>query len=414
MAIDRVESDSLANDVEKAVREKPYKRYLEAELGLRNHWYPALFSHEVQEGKTKGETILGERLYFKRVDGKVYCIEDRCAHRGSQFSLRPESYTKNTITCWFHGFCYDVRNGKLVSVLSEPNSSVVNKISVRSYPVFEKHHLVFVFIGDMDPPPPIEEDLQPNFWHPDFYVRPLAKNTIKCNWRMACENGFDQGHHYLHRQWPWATRYGIQPMGTSLRSKDEVQVVDKPGEPKALLVHGTLTSWVGEVEGVKVAAVGVDPDNPPKRDWEYGENFGCYLPCGLDVPNFPGPGFHHMEWYVPIDEDHHHYIQIQYVFAKTEEQRREFDTAVDEHLSRAVWTNDPKADPLSAGPNPAGFTNNDAFGREGVHHAYANENWWYREHLYKPDYSIIQWRMLVHNHARGIQKRGDFERMDED
>jgi hypothetical protein len=32
--------------------------------------------------------------------------------------------------------------------------------------------------------------------------------------------------------------------------------------------------------------------------------------------------------------------------------------------------------------------------------------------LYKADYSVIQWRMLVHKHARGIQKEGHFTSLD--
>ena len=90
-------------------RLEPYPDYLKAELGLRNHWYAALFGHELEEGKCKGEMIMGERILFKRVDGEVYAIADRCPHRGAAFSARPECYTKNTVTCWFHGFTIDVR-----------------------------------------------------------------------------------------------------------------------------------------------------------------------------------------------------------------------------------------------------------------------------------------------------------------
>ena len=59
--------DVVAQDVQEFQRQKSWQRYLEAELGLRDHWYPAIFSHEVKEGETKGETIASERLYFKRV-----------------------------------------------------------------------------------------------------------------------------------------------------------------------------------------------------------------------------------------------------------------------------------------------------------------------------------------------------------
>src|SRR5688500_6015564 len=88
----------LHQAVRELVRKKPWQPYIEAGLGFRNHWYPALFSHEIAEGEVKGQVILGERIAFKRVDGRVYAIEDRCAHRGVRFSVRPECYTKNTIS----------------------------------------------------------------------------------------------------------------------------------------------------------------------------------------------------------------------------------------------------------------------------------------------------------------------------
>ena len=61
--------DELHGEVERGQRDKPWQRYLDADLGLRNYWYPVLFSHELQEGETRPETLLGERLFFKRIIG---------------------------------------------------------------------------------------------------------------------------------------------------------------------------------------------------------------------------------------------------------------------------------------------------------------------------------------------------------
>ena len=217
-----MQGDTVSNEINEYQTHKPWQRYLDAKLGLRNYWYPVLFGDDIKEGGTAAATVAGERLYFKRVAGIVYCIEDRCAHRGVQFSKRPEVYSKNTITCWFHGFCYDVRDGKVVSVLSEPDSSVIGKIKIKTYLTEERHSIVFVFIGDETQFHPLEEDLLPTMLIPNLYVRPLVKTIIKCNWRLAAENGFDQGHLYLHLHWPNAERYGIQqPLGTSIKSKKE-------------------------------------------------------------------------------------------------------------------------------------------------------------------------------------------------
>src|SRR5262245_22730942 len=49
-------SDDVHGEVERGQRDKPWQRYLDATLGLRNYWYPVLFSHELPEGETRPET----------------------------------------------------------------------------------------------------------------------------------------------------------------------------------------------------------------------------------------------------------------------------------------------------------------------------------------------------------------------
>ena len=143
--------------------------------------------------------MLGERLLFKRVDGKVYAIEDRCLHRGVAFSVRPECYTKNTISCWYHGFTYDVRDGKLVAIITDPESPLVGRAQIKAYRVEERKNMVFAYIGDGEPHD-LALDLQPGFLDDNLAVYPNGENEIiKSNWRLAAENGVDASHVYIHR-----------------------------------------------------------------------------------------------------------------------------------------------------------------------------------------------------------------------
>ena len=64
----------------------PFREYIDAKLGFRNHWYPTLFSDELAEGEFKPFPLLGDRLLLARVDGKVYAVRDRCLHHGVAFS----------------------------------------------------------------------------------------------------------------------------------------------------------------------------------------------------------------------------------------------------------------------------------------------------------------------------------------
>jgi carbazole 1,9a-dioxygenase terminal dioxygenase component len=71
---------------------KGWRPYVEAKLGFRNHWYPALFSSELAEGKPVEATLLGESILINRVDGVAYAIRNRCLHRGVKFSHRLECH----------------------------------------------------------------------------------------------------------------------------------------------------------------------------------------------------------------------------------------------------------------------------------------------------------------------------------
>ncbi|MEA2661316.1 MAG: carbazole 1,9a-dioxygenase, partial [Chloroflexota bacterium] len=191
-------------------RRKPWQVYVDAELGLRNHWYPAFYSHELAEAdvspatgevvtQTKALKLLGEPILFRRVDGQVCAVQDWCLHRGVPFSVRPECYTKETLTCWYHGFTYDVRDGALTSVITDPGCPLIGKLKLRTYPVQERKGFVWVFVGDIEPPP-LETDVPPGFLDESLWVYPDGwTKEVACNWRPAAENGFDPAHAYLHR-----------------------------------------------------------------------------------------------------------------------------------------------------------------------------------------------------------------------
>ncbi len=175
-----------------------WQRYLDAELGLRNHWYPAFFSGDLADGQTRHKSLLGERIYFKRVAGQVYAVENRCVHRGAPFSSRVKCYTDETITCPVHGFTYDVRDGKLVKILSIDDSPLIGRVTLPSYPVEERLSIVWIYIGDGEPRP-LREDVLPSLWNtPDLIMRPTARTRVRANWRIAIENGFGNGHLYGH------------------------------------------------------------------------------------------------------------------------------------------------------------------------------------------------------------------------
>jgi len=379
----------LHETVHNLVRRKPWEPYLGAARGFRNHWYPALFSHELGEGEVKGEYVLGERIAFKRVDGRVYALEDRCAHRGVRFSARPECYSKHTITCWYHGFTYNVTDGKLETIITQPESPL--RLSIRTYPVAERTGLIFVFVGDLASPPPLEWDIPPGFLQEGLVTRGVRR-VVNCDWRLGAENGFDFTHIYIHRNDGLIKARGrIMPFASRMTAgPHEVHTEEAADGPKGMYVHSTNEAPIFEVqiEGQTVRSPRApEPGEAvPARE----VTTSIWLPGALEVDNFPVPGTIQFEWYVALDDRHHTYWEVLGRRVENETQARRFYEEVDD-----VWHD------LSL---TKGFNDSDVFAREQMDLPYGEEDHWHRERLFQPDLYIIQWRMLASRHHRGIQR----------
>lgn len=385
-------------------RRKPWQLYVDAELGFRNHWYPAFFGSELAEADTssasgdpvesfKAVKILGEEIFFRRIEGKVRAVQDWCLHRGVPFSRRPECYTQNTLTCWYHGFTYDMDSGDLTAVITDPGCPLIGKLKLRTYPVQERQGMVFVFIGDIDPPP-LENDVAPGFLDEGFAVYPHGwSREVECNWRPAAENGFDPAHAYIHRNSKLVTDYKVPTVlgDTDISRKRGMEIVEEDGAPCGIrLLRGGATSvWDAEVDGVKIGSrfrpgeEGVLEDMVPE--------VSIWMPGGLRVDPFPTPSMAHFEWYVPIDEKTHRYIITWGSHVEDEEQRAAFEDEVTNRWRDFV---------------PRHFNNEDVFAREAMAEFYSGEDGWFRERLFGPDIVITQWRKLASQLARGVQRRG--------
>ena len=287
---------------------------------------------------------------------------------------------------------------------------------MKTYPIEETQGVVFVFVGDIEPPPLID-DLQPKLLAEGLTIHPLMRHKIDCDWRLGAENGFDPGHIYAHRYAELFRRFGVRiPLAGYPWKKSGIVTWEGPG-PKGVAARGSqIMVWVAEVEGVRVRSPGVDPENQP-TETEPLQSVSVYLPCGLQVENFPLPGMIHFEWYVPMDEDHHMYLSAEGKYVNSDQEAKEFHDMFEEQIAPLVWQPPrEQSDPVGNGPT-WGFNNFDAYARAQMQHVYSKEDWWRRERLFRPDHFIVEWRRLVAKHARGIQRRGNWgssRRMDAD
>lgn len=375
-------------DPEVLERVKNWRGYVEAKYGFRNHWYPTLCSHELEEGRPVPFELGGEPLLLNRVDGQVRCMSNICLHRGVPLSTKPECYTSDTITCWYHGWTYQWTDGRLCDIVTDPNSRLVGTRSLQTYPVQEAKGLVFVFLGDMSPPPPLESDIAPGFLEPDRRVRVLRR-VVNSNWRLGAENGFDTTHIFIHKDSPLIPGNHVTlPLGFAPNPQDDRPLWERAetelgqkGIYDRLAERG-VPHFEGRVHGEVVRRAVIGGDKRLARD------ISLWMPGVLKVDPFPDPTMIHFEWYVPRDAGSHWYIHCASKVVPGEDGDEVFGREYE-----ALWKQ------LYA----HGFNDDDIWAREVTEPFYEDDWGWLEETLFESDACIMAWRKLASETHRGIQ-----------
>lgn len=388
-------------------QDKPWRRWIEADLGFRNHWYPILPSRSLADGGHKALTLLGEEILFIRKRGQVHAVEDRCAHRGARFSCRPLMYTDDTITCFHHAFTYNLDDGSISCILNDPTSSMAGQKGIKIYPVEEAKGLIFCFVGDMNPPPPLAYDVPPGFLDPDMAVRVAEPYVVHSSWRLGCEGGYDPSHHFIHNWSPFninlqiPAAFGFAPEPQKV--VDTTTYVADQNGPKGFtrdqeVAHPRFRATIpankrrGDVEVVLPLAYDMPEEQIRKMgELNYTTKVGLWMPCGLKVDPWPYAGLFHNEYYVPRDARSHYYIQCGWRRVKSEEERDLWENG---ELGRVRWEV----------PVVEDFTTADAFAREGTAKFYDDEGGWEHERLNQPDIELVMWRIFASENCRGVQK----------
>jgi vanillate O-demethylase monooxygenase subunit len=115
-------------------------------LWVRNAWYVAAWSHEIEPGRIHARTIIDQPLVLYRTSaGEVVALEDRCPHRFAPLSLgRLEG---DELRCMYHGLKF-APDGTCVEI---PGQKLIPAgACVRRYPLQIVGSWVWVWMGDAD------------------------------------------------------------------------------------------------------------------------------------------------------------------------------------------------------------------------------------------------------------------------
>ncbi|HEY3303758.1 MAG TPA: aromatic ring-hydroxylating dioxygenase subunit alpha [Candidatus Binatia bacterium] len=165
-------------------------------LGFRNYWYPAIGSRQVDKAPV-AVRVLGDEIVLFRAEAKVSALADRCPHRGTKLS-RGRIIFPGTLSCGYHGWTFNAQGECVGAIVEGPEALGPKKVCARVYPTEERFNLIWIYMGEGDPPP-LEEDLPPELKEPDLFTF-FAFTEWKCNWRYVEDNYPDMLHaFYVHR-----------------------------------------------------------------------------------------------------------------------------------------------------------------------------------------------------------------------
>jgi 5,5'-dehydrodivanillate O-demethylase len=153
---------------------------------LRRSWQPVYIASELKPGSLVPLHVFGERFTLYRGEsGAPHLVGFRCAHRRTQLSVgwvRGEG-----VQCLYHGWTYDA-SGACIARPGERPPGPCATASIPSYPVREHLGLIFVYLGEGEPP----ELPFSGFSRPGIIEN--MKFEVPCNWWQSFENVFDEAH----------------------------------------------------------------------------------------------------------------------------------------------------------------------------------------------------------------------------
>ncbi len=163
---------------------------------LRNAWYAAAWAQELKPGALLARIYLGEPVVlFRREDGGPVAMADICPHRFAPLS-RGELLPGDILRCMYHGLEFScggacVRN-------PHGDGAIPRGAAVRTYPVAERHSLVWIWMGERRP----DEAAIPDFSMMDPQSS-LATHrdalVIAADYRLLADNLMDLSHAaFLH------------------------------------------------------------------------------------------------------------------------------------------------------------------------------------------------------------------------
>jgi phthalate 4,5-dioxygenase len=157
---------------------------------LQEYWWPVLRSEKlVADGAPERVRLLGrDYVAFRATDGRLGFLDEGCPHRHASLVLARNEGCG--LRCLMHGWKVDV-DGQVVDTPNEFGFTRPERIKTRNYPVRDSGGMVWVWVGEGEPPP--FPELSFATCEPGIQTRPVMAK-FRCNWVQLMETLWDPAH----------------------------------------------------------------------------------------------------------------------------------------------------------------------------------------------------------------------------
>jgi phenylpropionate dioxygenase-like ring-hydroxylating dioxygenase large terminal subunit len=161
---------------------------------FKNAWYVAAWSNEVSRTMLERTMLEESILLYRKENGDPVAISNLCPHRFAPLSMG--KLIGDTVQCAYHGMRFDC-SGKCV-LNPHDDGKIPAKMAVRSYPIEERHSLLWLWMGD---PALAKTSTIPDFSCNTDTTFGLVNGVIemKANYELIADNLLDLAHaEFIH------------------------------------------------------------------------------------------------------------------------------------------------------------------------------------------------------------------------
>lgn len=162
----------------------------------RNTWYPIAWGEDLQPGQMVHRKVLGEPVLLVRTPaGSASALYDVCPHRQAPLHLGRMT-AQGHVQCGYHGLEFD---GSGQCVHNPHGGGTPAKLRTRSFPLVERHSILWIWMGDAQADPAAIPDFGLMEDKEDGLTRGRAYIHIAANYLLVADNLLDLSHaNYLH------------------------------------------------------------------------------------------------------------------------------------------------------------------------------------------------------------------------